>query len=533
MRASASRSRRSQPAPRVAKPPSKFTGISYLLSAVWKRKDVPVEKEAPVAQTQTTQKDVPDYVMTDVQRKALRHAKAKGSQSSGLSSGGNIRRKADAVVVQIAPSKKLGNAHPHPHAPSSSPSYSDSSPAYSSSGKYLTASEMVKGKGSAGVVPVGSGSSGCSGTGSSSRDRDSRDRDAWDRDARDSRDRDQWDQRDQRSKKNSQVQVVQVEPALPRQHSYTYDYSGTAPSTGRSNASTHSTHSAHSTHSISSGCTTVEDSPSGSRSGGSSGSGSGSPSPTYAPYAPYGTSALGRVSGLTSMLTGRTSMKTVEEGRSNISGKSSDSGSTAGEGNIGKGNIGSTGSKGNIGKPLCCDKCDGKHPTDDCPHYKKKRDDHPDARKQKNMGVLSNLPGASLYAYDARVIRQPGDGSCLFHSMSYSLRFTNATKLRAEICAFVAQNPKLKICDTPLQDWVKWDSGSSVGEYARKMSRGSWGGGIEMACVSHLKDCNVHVYERSGGGFKRISAFDTPDCPEKKQIIKVLYCGGVHYDALV
>ena len=28
-------------------------------------------------------------------------------------------------------------------------------------------------------------------------------------------------------------------------------------------------------------------------------------------------------------------------------------------------------------KVLCCDKCDGKHETDDCPYYKKKRDDHP------------------------------------------------------------------------------------------------------------------------------------------------------------
>ncbi|KAJ1388926.1 hypothetical protein B484DRAFT_409483 [Ochromonadaceae sp. CCMP2298] len=48
-----------------------------------------------------------------------------------------------------------------------------------------------------------------------------------------------------------------------------------------------------------------------------------------------------------------------------------------------------------------------------------------------------------------------------------------------------------------------------------------------------IKDCNVHVYERDGDGFKRISAFDRPDCPERKTTIRVLYCGGVHYDALV
>lgn len=36
------------------------------------------------------------------------------------------------------------------------------------------------------------------------------------------------------------------------------------------------------------------------------------------------------------------------------------------------------------------------------------------------------------------------------------------------------------ISDTPLQDWVKWDSGTSVTEYSRKMSRGSWGGGVVL-----------------------------------------------------
>jgi hypothetical protein len=183
---------------------------------------------------------------------------------------------------------------------------------------------------------------------------------------------------------------------------------------------------------------------------------------------------------------------------------------------------------------LCCDKCDGKHETDDCPHYKKKRDDHPDAQKKngKQIGGTSLLPGS--YLQNARVIRQPGDGSCLFHSLSYGLGggYT-ANRLRSEICAFIQANPQCLISETPLKDWVKWDSGgSSVSDYCRKMSRGSWGGGIEMACLSQMKQVNVHVYERSGGGYKRISAFDCASHPENKPIVRVLYCGGVHYDAI-
>jgi hypothetical protein len=50
--------------------------------------------------------------------------------------------------------------------------------------------------------------------------------------------------------------------------------------------------------------------------------------------------------------------------------------------------------------------------------------------------------------------------------------------------------------------------------------------------ASQMKDVNVHVYERSGLGLKRISAFDHPVCPESKPIVRVLYCGGVHYGML-
>ena len=58
---------------------------------------------------------------------------------------------------------------------------------------------------------------------------------------------------------------------------------------------------------------------------------------------------------------------------------------------------------------------------------------------------------------------------------------------------------------------VLWDSGTSVSAYCRKMSTGGvWGGGIEMAAVSHLKRVNVFVYQQSGGNFKRISSFESP-----------------------
>lgn len=44
---------------------------------------------------------------------------------------------------------------------------------------------------------------------------------------------------------------------------------------------------------------------------------------------------------------------------------------------------------------LCCDKCDARHETEDCPYYKKKREIHLDGQKNgwKLVGGSSNLPG--------------------------------------------------------------------------------------------------------------------------------------------
>jgi hypothetical protein len=55
-----------------------------------------------------------------------------------------------------------------------------------------------------------------------------------------------------------------------------------------------------------------------------------------------------------------------------------------------------------------------------------------------------------------------------------------------------------QICETPLKDWIKWDSGTNCSSYASRMAGGAWGGGIEMACASQLYKVNVHVYEKCG-----------------------------------
>jgi hypothetical protein len=134
----------------------------------------------------------------------------------------------------------------------------------------------------------------------------------------------------------------------------------------------------------------------------------------------------------------------------------------------------------------------------------------------------------------AKTVPQPGDGSCLFHSLCFGLgvrRGGAAEELRRELARFVLEHPNLEIAGDTLEEWVRWDQNTSCQQYAQRMARSGWGGGIEMAACSQYKKVNVHVYEQQqGGNFRRISCFDNPSA---QKTVHVLYRGRMHFDALV
>jgi len=186
-----------------------------------------------------------------------------------------------------------------------------------------------------------------------------------------------------------------------------------------------------------------------------------------------------------------------------------------------------------------CDKCDGPHETGACPHFRRTRENHKDA--WVNYGRKSPLAlgqaSCKKIVQGAHVVPQPGDGSCLFHSLCYGLQRCgsrlNAQQLRRELANFISRNPRLEISGDTLEEWIKWDAESSVRAYTSRMAVSGWGGGIEMAVCAILHKANVHVYEasRSRGAYERISCFE---CPEPTQrTINVLYKGGMHFDAIL
>ena len=159
-------------------------------------------------------------------------------------------------------------------------------------------------------------------------------------------------------------------------------------------------------------------------------------------------------------------------------------------------------------------------------------------------GASSPLGGSAVLR-NARVVPQPGDGSCLFHSLSHAStleegrtpgarQMAEATRLRLSIADFVESQPSTSIAGEPLSEWVKWESGLTPSAYAARMrSPGNWGGAIEIAVFARLFGVSVFVYEpmpEDPGAFRRVAAFHPPH--ETDQSAALLYRGGVHYDAL-
>lgn len=192
-----------------------------------------------------------------------------------------------------------------------------------------------------------------------------------------------------------------------------------------------------------------------------------------------------------------------------------------------------------------CDRCDGPHETERCPHFKKPRDSHPDALANYSGATASRaaptrecVAPRQLSRRGASVQRMPGDGACLFHSLAYGLRplgfQEDGHSVRQRIAQFIAQQPDTQISGTPLRSWVDWDSHETVGSYARRLQSGSlWGGAIEMAACARIFAVDVAVYEEDSwsGDFHRISDFLADGKPWGAVYIR--YSGRSHYDAIV
>ena len=123
-----------------------------------------------------------------------------------------------------------------------------------------------------------------------------------------------------------------------------------------------------------------------------------------------------------------------------------------------------------------CQKCDGDHSTSHCPHFARARETDQDAWTHfGNVPALAPEDGNNVFLRGATVLRQPGDGHCLFHSLGTGLQQFGqkmvATILRRETCHFLRTHAEEMYGDSnnTWTTWVQKDSGYSVNAYCREI----------------------------------------------------------------
>ncbi|KAF4732568.1 hypothetical protein FOZ62_024364, partial [Perkinsus olseni] len=96
-----------------------------------------------------------------------------------------------------------------------------------------------------------------------------------------------------------------------------------------------------------------------------------------------------------------------------------------------------------------------------------------------------------------RVIRQPPDGSCLFHALGYWLNKPQHV-IRRQLSGFLRHNAStVKLNGLTLEEWIKAESNSRTLEhYCNNLLRdNTWGGEIELVATSMVYNCDVYVWQ--------------------------------------
>jgi hypothetical protein len=139
---------------------------------------------------------------------------------------------------------------------------------------------------------------------------------------------------------------------------------------------------------------------------------------------------------------------------------------------------------------------------------------------------------------NTKVVRQEGDGSCLFHAISYILSRSNqrpksASELRAEIADFIEQRAQISLNGKPIFQWICElnEQSGHIGDYAEQLRRGMYGGLPEILVASHMFQVQLLVLTQQNTAYRCI--FSTRPGQETKG--HLWYHGenlSAHFDVL-
>ena len=150
----------------------------------------------------------------------------------------------------------------------------------------------------------------------------------------------------------------------------------------------------------------------------------------------------------------------------------------------------------------------------------------------------------------ARVVRQPGDNSCLFHSLSFLLSFHNIVpslhvmssgyELRASIGTFIRDNPLtyITLSDglvSTIEDALSIENHTCLTYFEHIRCLQSWGGSLEIATVAEMFSIGISVYlpVKKSLSFLLLGSYRCLCFGTGSQEICLLYSGYCHYDCLV
>jgi hypothetical protein len=150
---------------------------------------------------------------------------------------------------------------------------------------------------------------------------------------------------------------------------------------------------------------------------------------------------------------------------------------------------------------------------------------------------MSNLPIDTTKSQEVpkqwkfRIVDVPAVGNCMFESVGRTLKI-DARHLRQK-CVDWMRTPDRQLHGESLANWIQWNTGLKVEDYARKMERdGEWGGGTELAILSSMYNTAIVVYSRDKSTeAKRIAEFvpDGVKDPASVPAICILYVNRAHY----
>jgi hypothetical protein len=133
-----------------------------------------------------------------------------------------------------------------------------------------------------------------------------------------------------------------------------------------------------------------------------------------------------------------------------------------------------------------------------------------------------------------KVVSHRGDGTCLFHAMSYLLHKLKGVEvtgdnLRLETADFIEQNKHVVLKNRNIGQWVSELQGEDVrfGGYANQLRKGMWGGTLEILVVDHVYGVHFMVFTKCVTGYKCI--MDTETVSDNTGY---LWLHDNHYDSL-